>query len=57
MAKKNARKVTRKDEWNGIVTEYNIEYTYNDFSNPLTSKISYMSAGQLYTDTVKYYYY
>jgi hypothetical protein len=57
MAKNNARKVTRKDELNGTVTEYNIEYTYNNFSNPLSSKISYMSGGQLYTDLVKYHYY
>lgn len=57
MAKNNARKVTRKDELNGISTEYNIEYTYNDFSNPLSSKVSYMSGGQLHTDMIKYHYY
>ena len=57
MAKNNARKMIAKSEANGATTTYDFEYTYNDFSNPLTRKMTYSSGGQNYTETVKYYYY
>jgi hypothetical protein len=57
MSKNNARKVITKDEVNGIITGFDFEYTYNDFSNPLTSKMTYTSGGQTITETLKYYYY
>ncbi len=57
MSKNNARKLITKDEVNSTTTEFNFEYTYNDFSNPLTKKITYTSGGQLHTETIKYDYY
>jgi YD repeat-containing protein len=57
MAKNNARKIIARSESSGATTVYDFEYTYNDFSNPLTRKMTYTSAGQTYTETVKYYYY
>jgi YD repeat-containing protein len=57
MSKNNARKVITKDEVNGITTVFDFEYTYNDFSNPLTRKMTYTSGGQSYTETLKYHYY
>ncbi len=57
LAKNNVRKFTTKHEASGSATEFSFEYTYNDFSNPLTHKMSYTQGGVLHTETVKYYYY
>jgi hypothetical protein len=56
-SKNNPGKMTAKSEASGATNVYNFEYTYNDFSNPLTRKMTYTSGGQTYTETLKYYYY
>ncbi len=56
-SKNNVRKIVTKDEVNGFVTEFTAAYTYNDFLNPLTKKVTYTSGGQLHTQNITYTYY
>ena len=57
LAKNNVRKYTTKHEATGISSEFSFEYTYNDFSNPLTHKMTYKEGNNTHTEMVKYYYY
>ncbi len=57
MAKNNVRKYNVKSQATGNLSEFSFEYTYNDFSNPLTHTMVYTDNGVLHTETVKYHYY
>lgn len=56
LSNRNARKMISVDERTGVTTEFNFSYTYNDFMNPSSKKMTYTSGGQQLQETVTYHY-
>lgn len=56
LSNRNARKMISVDERTGVPAEFNFSYTYNDFMNPLSKKMTYVSGGQQLQETVTYHY-